>query len=138
MRDLLRSRPNAGATQHSLRVREHPKEGPYVQGISSKPRELLSKVRSRQETHPLDNWGLHSGGSNFLEGAFYRLFSVSWLFIAFGTYFQMERLHSFRQKVCFNSRRKPILLAFFSDLSKHLVVDYQDIKELMDKGNALR
>ncbi len=40
MRDLLRSRPNAGNTQHSLRVREHPKEGPYVQGnitVKSQP-----------------------------------------------------------------------------------------------------
>ena len=31
VRDLLR--PGANKTQHSLRVREHPKEGPYVEGV---------------------------------------------------------------------------------------------------------
>ena len=32
VRDLLRV-PAKGQSQNSLRVREHPKEGPYVQGI---------------------------------------------------------------------------------------------------------
>ena len=31
VRDLLRPQPG-GKVQHSLRVREHPKEGPYVEG----------------------------------------------------------------------------------------------------------
>lgn len=30
VRDLLRPQP--GKVQHSLRVREHPKDGPYVEG----------------------------------------------------------------------------------------------------------
>ena len=50
---------------------------------------------------------------------------------------------NFREHVnhCMTKAKKLLLLAhlaFFSDLSKHLVVDYHDIKELMDKGNALR
>lgn len=32
VRDLLRAQPPAGKVQHSLRVREHPKDGPYVEG----------------------------------------------------------------------------------------------------------
>ena len=31
VRDLLQSHPS-GKVQHSLRVREHPKDGPYVEG----------------------------------------------------------------------------------------------------------
>ena len=31
VRDLLGAQPG-GKVQHSLRVREHPKEGPYVEG----------------------------------------------------------------------------------------------------------
>ena len=31
VRDLLR--PSTGKNQYNLKVREHPKEGPYVQGI---------------------------------------------------------------------------------------------------------
>ena len=31
VRDLLRPQP-VGKVQHSLRVREHPKDGPYVEG----------------------------------------------------------------------------------------------------------
>ena len=35
MRDLLRThqQPKAGQAQHTLKVREHPKDGPYVQGV---------------------------------------------------------------------------------------------------------
>ena len=32
VRDLIKTTTGSGQTQHSLRVREHPKEGPYVQG----------------------------------------------------------------------------------------------------------
>ena len=32
VRDLLRPQPASGKIQHSLRVREHPKDGPYVEG----------------------------------------------------------------------------------------------------------
>lgn len=34
VRDLLGAQP-VGKVQHSLRVREHPKEGPYVEGSAS-------------------------------------------------------------------------------------------------------
>jgi kinesin family protein 16B len=34
VRDLLGAQP-VGKIQHSLRVREHPKEGPYVEGMCS-------------------------------------------------------------------------------------------------------
>ena len=33
VRDLLRVQP-VGKVQHNLRVREHPKDGPYVEGIA--------------------------------------------------------------------------------------------------------
>lgn len=32
VRDLLRSQTTSSKVRHTLRVREHPKEGPYVQG----------------------------------------------------------------------------------------------------------
>ena len=35
VRDLLGAQP-VGKIQHSLRVREHPKEGPYVEGSGCK------------------------------------------------------------------------------------------------------
>lgn len=34
VRDLLQKSPGGGKTMHTLRVREHPKEGPYVQDLS--------------------------------------------------------------------------------------------------------
>ena len=34
VRDLLTSRGGGGSVKQTLRVREHPKEGPYVEGLS--------------------------------------------------------------------------------------------------------
>ena len=40
VRDLLRSQTTSSKVRHTLRVREHPKEGPYVQGMRNVPTHL--------------------------------------------------------------------------------------------------
>ena len=48
VRDLLKS-TSAGKVQHTLRVREHPKEGPYVQGkLSTKNKNVCLVLRCQQ------------------------------------------------------------------------------------------
>lgn len=53
VRDLLGAQP-VGKVQHSLRVREHPKEGPYVEGSGYKNITsscILSRTITVQFTH---------------------------------------------------------------------------------------
>ena len=53
VRDLLGAQP-VGKIQHSLRVREHPKEGPYVEGSGCKNNTsscILSQTITVQFTH---------------------------------------------------------------------------------------
>ena len=121
VRDLLR--PSKGKDQYNLKVREHPKEGPYVQGtvypdtpVTCCPYRYCNSPPPPPPPPP-----------NLLKG-------IKASTICTVTSKENVFLGSSYAKVPI----PPHFFYIFSDLTKHLVGDYNGIESLMNTGNSHR